>query len=388
MRTGKTLTALETCKKKDYKSVLFFTKKKAIASVLSDYKQMGYSFDLTVTNYEQAVNISKIGWDVVICDEAHCLKAYPKPSGRTQTVKDILFGSRADLILLSGTPTPESYSDIYHQFWVSPYSPFTHANFYKWAKEFVDVKQVMINGRLHNDYKKAIEHKIKPIVNKYFITYTREEAEVKIANVSEEVKYIDCDSRLNDLMKILIRDKYYIFKDGTEIVCDTAVKLKNKLHQISSGTIITETGESKILDRSKAEYIKQNYQHQRVAIFYKFKAEGDALREVISNSTDSPEEFATTDKAFICQVQSGSMGVDLSSADVLVFYNIDFSAVQYWQARDRLLKHSRDSVARVDWIFNKDGIESKVWQAVQNKQDYTLNWFKRDYKIINNKEVA
>jgi hypothetical protein len=71
-----------------------------------------------------------------------------------------------------------------------------------------------------------------------------------------------------------------------------------------------------------------------------------------------------------------------------VFYNIDFSAVQYWQARDRLLKHSRDSVARVDWIFNKDGIESKVWQAVQNKQDYTLNWFKRDYKIINNKEVA
>lgn len=378
-RTGKTLTALETCKKKGYSRVLFLTKKKAIKSIQSDYAEMGYTFELLAINYDQLHNISGL-WDVVIADEAHCLKAYPKPSERTKALKALMASSRADLILLSATPTPEGYSDIYHQFWVSPYSPFVQANFYKWAKEFVEVRVVMISGHPHNDYKKANESKVKAVVDKYFINYTRHEASFEVAEVQENICLIECDTRLTALKRILLRDKYYRFADGEEIVCDSAVKLQNKIHQISSGTIICESGQAKVLDYSKARYIEQSYPNQRKAIFYKFKAEGEALRAILSDTTDSPEVFASdTNKTFVCQVQSGSMGVDLSSADVLIFYNIDFSAVQYWQAKDRLLKHNRSKVARVDWIFNAVGIERKVLEAVQAKKDYTTSWFKRDY---------
>jgi len=32
----------------------------------------------------------------------------------------------------------------------------------------------------------------------------------------------------------------------------------------------------------------------------------------------------------------------------------------------------------VYWIFSKGGIESKIYNAVKNKKDYTLNHFKKD----------
>jgi hypothetical protein len=31
------------------------------------------------------------------------------------------------------------------------------------------------------------------------------------------------------------------------------------------------------------------------------------------------------------------------------------------------------------WIFSKGGIEDKIYQAVQEKKDYTLSYFKKDF---------
>jgi hypothetical protein len=52
VRTGKTLTALETARLYGAKKVLFLTKKKAISSILGDYENFGYQFELTVMNDE------------------------------------------------------------------------------------------------------------------------------------------------------------------------------------------------------------------------------------------------------------------------------------------------------------------------------------------------
>jgi hypothetical protein len=98
--------------------------------------------------------------------------------------------------------------------------------------------------------------------------------------------------------------------------------------------------------------------------------------------TESPEEFeANTNKVFISQIQSGREGINLSSADCLVMYNIDFSAVSYWQVRARLQSKNRTKEAIVHWIFAKDGIEPNIYKAVSNKKDYTLNYFKKDENL-------
>lgn len=138
-RTGKTITALSAADNFDAQSVLFITKLKAIPSIKADYEALKpVSFQLDVINYESA-HKAKGKYDLVIIDEAHSLGAYPKPSKRTQEIKSIC--ERLPVLYLSGTPSPESYSQLYYQFWVCDSSPWKeYKTFYKWAKVYVNVR--------------------------------------------------------------------------------------------------------------------------------------------------------------------------------------------------------------------------------------------------------
>lgn len=381
MRVGKSRVSLKTAELYGAKNVLFVTKKKAISSVQEDYQVERFQFKLTVTNYEQLNNLSNPEqYDFIIVDEASMIGAYPKPSQRAKNLKKIV--GKKPLMLLSGTPTPESYSQIYHQFWISERSPFTQSNFYSWAREFVKVKEMYIKSNRVRNYDDAIVEKVKMFIEKHFVVYTQKEAGFLRSEVFEKIFSVKMDPRIDFLKRSLLKDKYYKFKDGQEIVCDSAVKLQGKIHQLSSGTVITEDGTLKFLDDSKARFIKQNYTGQKIAIFYKYQAEGNILKTVFPDCTSDPLEFNATDKVFVCQIQAGAMGINLSTADILIFYNIDFSATNYWQSRARLQNFDRKSLPEVHYLFSENGIEEKVYQTVKNKLDYTTKYFKKDFLAI------
>jgi len=393
MRVGKTLIALKAAELLGMKNVLFVTKKKAIESIRQDYERSSgtideFTFKLTVINYEQLPKIFEFrhDYDLIVGDESHSFGAFPKPSLRTQHLKDIVGDNY--LILLSGTLTPESYSQIYHQLYISKNSPFSeYKNFYKWAKEFVDVKKKLINGLSINDYSRANYQKIMDKVAHLIISYTRAEAGFEQAEVEEELIFLS-NENVKRMADYIIEKKVVQLPGGGTILCDTAAKLQGKVHQIYSGTVITEEGGMLILDKSKANYIAANYRNMRIAIYYKYKAEGKVLKQIFEDElTESPEVFNQgVKRIFISQIQSGSMGINLSTADVLIFYNIDFSAVLYWQARARLQTFDRLKPAIVHWIFIENGIEEKIYKTVMKKKKYTTSYFTRDY-LNGNKEI-
>ena len=379
VRCGKTLMALETARLCKVKNLLFLTKKKAIDGILNDYLTFGYkdSFKLTVINNE---SMSKaIGeFDLVIHDESHRFGSFPKPSKGAKEFK--LRFSSLPIILLSGTPTPENYSQIFHQFWISRYSPFKYANFYKWAKDFVDVKQKNLGFGIVNDYSCAKQEVIKPILEKYFISFTQKEAGFT-SEVKENVLFCEMKPKTYEIIERLRKDFVIEGKEET-IIADSAVKLMSKLHQLYSGTVKFESGNSKILDLSKAEFIKDYFKEGKIAIFYKFKAEYDAICQVYGNKnvTNNLDEFNTTDKIIALQIVSGREGISLKNAEYLVYYNIDFSATSYWQSRDRLTTMDRLS-NDIYYIFAKDGIEEQIYKAVKRKKKYTTSYFKRDFNV-------
>jgi hypothetical protein len=188
------------------------------------------------------------------------------------------------------------------------------------------------------------------------------------------------------IIKKLHKDLVVISKDGKEIIADTGVKLQQKTHQLFSGTIKFEDGTYRVIDTSKAEFIKEKFKGYKIGIFYKFVAELEMLKSVFGNQlTTDLDEFNSTDKNIALQIVSGREGISLSKADYLVFLNIDFSAVSYFQARDRLTTMQRKENT-IFWIFSKGGIEEKIYKAVQNKKDYTNDTFKRDFRTSNTKE--
>ena len=152
-----------------------------------------------------------------------------------------------------------------------------------------------------------------------------------------------------------------------------------KLHQMFSGTVKFESGNSMVMDYSKAEFIKKHFKGKKIGIFYKFTAELAALKEIFEDKlTTELDEFNTTDKCIALQIVSGREGISLKKAQALVYYNIDFSATSYWQSRDRMTTKER-LFNDVYWIFAKGGIEKQIYKAVTKKKDYTLYHFKKDF---------
>jgi hypothetical protein len=382
VRTGKTLTALATAGKYDAKVVLFVTKKKAISSIQDDYDALGPSFIIDIINYEQLGNIVRTDYDMVIIDEAHCISQFPTPAERTKLLKKICAG--LPIIYLSGTPTPESFSQLYHQFYISTFSPFKQwQTFYAWAKEFVTLKKKYLYNREINDYSSANKEKIDEYTKHLFISYTQQEAGFT-QMVEEQVLKVRMQETTYGLIKKLIANRIYIGRDGQEILADTAVKLQNKVHQIYSGTVLAEDGNGIVFDYSKAYFIKRHFEGQKIAIFYKFKCEALMLIATFGYDrlTEDPKEFnEQADKIFYSQVQSGREGINLSTADALVMLNIDFSSVSYQQSKARIQAKDRTKPAPLYWIFAENGIEEKIYDRVINKQDYTLAYFRKDFNI-------
>ena len=133
------------------------------------------------------------------------------------------------------------------------------------------------------------------------------------------------------------------------------------------------------MDLSKGQFIKKKFEGKKIGIFYKFKEELNVLKKVYKDDlTTDLEEFNTTDKNIALQIVSGREGISLRQADCLVFFNIDFSATSYWQARDRMSTKDRLN-NQVYRIFSIDGIESDIYKAVSKKKNYTVRHFKREF---------
>lgn len=379
VRTGKTLTSLGIAEKVSSNKVLFLTKKKAVGSIEKDYELLNPPYHLTVVNYESLHKVEDIDWDLIICDEAHSMGAFPKPNKRAQQVKDLIGISKAKVILLSGTPTPESYSQMYHQVYGIPNNPFREfKNFYRFCDNFVKVTTKIINGLSMNDYSKGFDT-IVQAMEPFTINYTQEEAGF-VSKITEEVFEVELKESTYKLIKQLTRDLVVQGKQET-ILADTPVKLMMKLHQLHSGTIKFESGKSMVLDTSKAEFIKESWEGCQIAIFYKFKEELEALKQVFGDElTTDLDEFNNTQKNIALQIVSGREGISLKKAEYLVYYNIDFSATSYWQSRDRMTTKDRPE-NEVFWIFSKGGIEHEIYKAVTKKKDYTLAHFKKDFYL-------
>ena len=388
VRTGKTLTALKAAELYGAKSVLFLTKLRAIQSIQKDYDALAPAFTIEIINNE-SMHKALGRYDLIISDEHHRLSAFPKPNKAFKFVLDNWGG--LPMIFLSGTPAAESGSQWFHSFFVCRRGPWRgYRNFYGWAKEFVKLKIKHLGAIKVNDYSEALDDKIKPLIAPYLLTYTQEEAGFQSKITETVINYDICDKTVSIIEKLL---KTNLVVGTTEqIIADTPVKLMTKIHQLEGGTIIFESGNSKVLDDSKARFIKQHFAGYKLAIFYYFKEEWQLLKQVFGDDlTNDLNEFNTSSKHIALQQVSGSEGISLKAADKLIYYSFGYSGKNYIQGRDRLTTIDRER-NEVFFIFAKGSLSSRIYKAITNKKAYNKRTFIRDYEragyTIENKEVV
>ena len=185
---------------------------------------------------------------------------------------------------------------------------------------------------------------------------------------------------LKAIVKTLRKERLYNY-GSNEIVADTGASLMSKLHQLYSGTVIDEEGNRLIISRHKIPRLRLLLTvHQKIAIYYKFIAEHDLLVETFgSRITTDADEFARSDSLiFVAQFQSGREGVNLKTADALVFFNMDYAFVSYWQTINRIQDINREKQPILYLLFTAGGIEEKIYKVVKDrKKNFTLSYFEK-----------
>ena len=381
VRSQKTGTALEAARLYGAGKVIVITKKKAIPSILSDYKNFGFDYEIVVINYESLHKLDNYDCDLVIYDESHSLSKFAKPSVRTKLCKKLFFN--VPCILMTGTSAVESYSQYYHQFFVSAYSPFSrYKNFYKWAKDFVEVWERKLPTHSIRVYDRANVAKIDKILKPYMVVMTQKDAGFDV-KITENYLKIETPKKIRNAVKKLMKDKFLKGKE-TYIFGDTPAKLQSKVHQLYNGHCITEdeTGQSYdvIIDTYKVDYIKEHFKNDKIVVIYYYKNELKMIERVFGEAvTTNIDEFNNTNKSFALQ-QSSSEGMNLSKADYLVYLNLGFSGKNYIQSRDRMTVQSRKE-NNIYFICESDGITEKILQAVTKKKNFNTRIFKQNFEL-------
>ena len=379
-RSGKTLTVLFAAADFGAKKVIFITKKKAISSIESDFEKAKLTYKLIVINYESVHKIEDKDFDFLIIDEIHNCGAFPKPAKRTKEIKK-RFG-HLPVIMLTGTPAIESYSQYYHQFWISNFSPFKeYRNFYRWADVFVNKEIKRLGTHDITDYSGAKVKEIDAIIKPYTVIMTKPEDEFTEAN--KNILRIDTPKQLQRLCRRLMKDRVLEGKGGY-IMAETPAKLQSKVHQMYNGTVIIDKGinetEAIILDDYKVRFIAERFKDKKIAIFYYYKAELEMLQNYFGdNITTDLDEFNATDKNIAIQ-QRTAEGMNVSAADCLVYLSFGFSGKDFVQSLDRLTIRGRKD-NNVYFIFENGGITEKIYNRVSKKEDFNSRQFMKDFRL-------
>jgi hypothetical protein len=388
MRTRKTCTSFMVCQEMRYRNVIFITKLAAIPSVKGDHKR--WFNDCLTLEVVSMASLHKVpslkDYDCVIVDEAHNFGTYPIINKAAKQLKELLKKNNRPVIYLSGTPSPESFSQLYHQFALKPNNLFKeYKDFYKWAKKFVDIKTKELQHARVNDYSAARWEDIKPIVKPIFISVSQEKAGFR-GEAIDIMANVSMPDDLKNIIKALKKNKLYKTPELT-LVPNGAAGIRQKIHQIGSGTVVTNEGVGVVLSDYKARFIKDTFTEGRLAILYVYTAELDALKKVFGEEiTDDIKAFKSGKTKHIAQqVISVKEGVNLTEADSLIYYNVADSATCYSQARQRTMSMMRTS-AKVYFILSDAGLEKQIYKnsLIKNKE-YTSLYYEQYVPTQDNK---
>lgn len=362
-RTGKTLTSILICEQTKCNNILVITKKKALVGweeTLSKYK---HNKTYECINYE-SLHKCTFKPDLVIIDEAHSnLGAYPKVG---KTWKEVYkFTKGKPIIYLSATPSAQTYAQLYHQFKLSSWTPWIkYTSFYNWHKDYGIENIIYLGGRQIKQYNEVKSEKVMRDVEHLFISYTRTELGFE-HEPNDILHYIDLSSEIKEYYNSLLKDRVATIA-GTEVIADTVMALRTKLHQIEGATLKQEDKNIFLSKIDKIDYILKTWgDSDNLVIFYQYQNELSLLKQTFKSAT-------------ILQGTSFAEGVDLSMYETCVVYSMDFSTAKYTQRRARQCNMKRDTPIDFHFLLVKGAISEQVYQTVAvNRTNFVDSYFNK-----------
>lgn len=406
-RTGKTVTAIKIADTVQPSHLWIVCPKAGGAAPEVWWREIGkwmkehHGLDETqirVLNYEQWVSKRKAFYEeaknlrdlMIICDESHYIKS--RGTSRSRCVRHLGRYARWRLAL-TGTPIAQGIQDAWAQFnFIDPTIFGKFDNTYQDPK----TKKVLLEEGFDGRYLIRVGYQKHGIVGfrneeefyKKFHAHSYRKTLREARDTPLRLKYTQVPVELKRATRIAYEE---LKRDLITEVNRKKIKVKNvlasliKLQQVTGGSVLTapeaEGDKPELVDISREKLyaltrlLKTIPRKAKFVVIARFRHEIDRIAAELSRAGyhvgivrgGEPYDGKFKQDCLVMQIQSG-IAVDMSQADYIIGYSIDFSMLNFEQARFRILDFHKP-VGHYYFINAIDTIDEDIYLAITRKRN-------------------
>ncbi|CAI7567863.1 unnamed protein product [Penicillium glandicola] len=346
-------------------------------------------FDVCITSYEMILreksHLKKFAWEYIIIDEAHRIKN--EESSLSQIIR--LFNSR-NRLLITGTPLQNNL----HELWallnfLLPDVFGDSEAFDQWFSN-QDSDQDTVVQQLHRVLRPFLLRRVKSDVEKSLLPKKELNLYVPMSEMQrrwyQKILEKDIDAvngaagkresktrLLNIVMQLrkccnhpylfegaepgppYTTDEHLVFNSGKMVILDKLLKRM----QADGSRVLIFSQMSRVLDILEDYCVFRDYNYCRI--------DGTTAHEDRIAAIDDYNKPGSDKFVFLLTTRAGGLGINLTTADIVVLFDSDWNPQADLQAMDRAHRIGQTKQVKVFRFITENAIEEKVLERAAQK---------------------
>jgi SNF2 family DNA or RNA helicase len=342
------------------------TRKNRIEKVENSKPSITIMSDALVTWwYDEYENLQM--FDMIIIDESSRFKS-AKAKKFKKLAKMISLASHR-VYLLSGTPVPNGWEDIWAQMYLLDKGQRFGKSYYKFIDNyFVTYGYKRMLTKANKDY-------LMELIKDICVFASSDN--IKLPKLTEEKIYFEYSDEKQNLFNKFKKD-YILDFDGEEISVLSKQILINKCLQLSNGCIYNDKeGNYKVFDDSKLDFVRQyslDHPDENILVFYSFKFDKQRLLRLEGaqsiQDVDSKNRWNEGKiKIGVISPYSFQYGGNLQyGGHTIIWFGLLWGLENYLQSNKRIYRQGQKNDVKIMYLLTKNTWDDYVYKAVVSKE--------------------
>lgn len=329
---------------------------------------------ITTINVENLVWLEEIlgknsPFDMIVVDESSMFK--DRSTKRFKALGRLARAARR-IVMLTGTPAPNSYIDLWAQYYVLDGGQRLFPAKTRYIEAFF--RQVDRDG-----YKFVLKKGADEVIHSRIkdITVSMKSADyLKLPDRIDHTIEVDLDEKTRERYDDMEREAI-IEIDGAEVKGVTAAAVANKLMQFSNGRVYGEERVVHHLHDLKLDALREIVAEaeEPVLVWYNFQSDRDAILAAFPQARTIKEGNKIIDEwnrgevpILVAHPASAGHGLNLQHGGrIMVWYGLNWSLELYQQACARLHRQGQTKPVLNYHLIAKDTIDETVFAVLRRK---------------------
>lgn len=362
---------------------------------IKDYDVLIISYDGFLADYDDICNYFKP--DIIVIDECHRI------ANRQNRITQALIGGKTvkktftmmcnphSIYLLTGTPISNRLEDLYAMLKLIDPGIFSWTGFGNRYTIVEEGQRWLHSGgvaRPHT-FQKIVgyrnEKELKAKLSLHMIRRTKDEILPELPEKVFEIIEVELDAEERKIYKDLKED-YKAFIRGKELAVTDALTWMTRAQQIAN-SLETVPGSGTKKSSKLTELInivEAEAPNRKILIFSKYKTMTNIIERELKHlhplhlngdvpseeRTEMIDKFQTDPKyrVFISTIKAGGVGITLTAADLVIFYDIAWTPAANAQAADRVHRIGQKNSVLVLTLRARDTVDERLFDICMGKQ--------------------